>query len=52
VAHLVHLHHGPEFHALAEALLGIDPGPARQWLRREGAALHRIGRKANADSLQ
>jgi predicted metal-dependent hydrolase len=45
VAHLVHLDHGPEFHALAERLLGEDPRPARQWLRREGAALHRIGRR-------
>lgn len=46
VAHLVHLNHGPDFHALVEALLGEDPRPARQWLRREGAALHRIGRQA------
>ena len=44
VAHLVHLNHGPEFHALVERLLGEDPRPARQWLRSEGAALHRIGR--------
>lgn len=44
VAHLVHMHHGPEFHALVERILGEDPGPARAWLRREGAALHRIGR--------
>jgi hypothetical protein len=44
VAHLVHLNHGPDFHALVEALLGTDPAPARAWLRREGAALHRIGR--------
>jgi predicted metal-dependent hydrolase len=43
VAHLVHLHHGPEFHALVERLLGADPRPARAWLRREGPALHRIG---------
>jgi hypothetical protein len=27
-------------------LLGADPKPARLWLRREGAALHRVGRKA------
>lgn len=44
VAHLVHMHHGPEFHALVERILGEDPGPARAWLRAEGAALHRIGR--------
>ena len=45
VAHIVHLHHGPEFHALAEKLLGDDPRPARAWLRRHGADLHAIGRK-------
>lgn len=44
VAHLVHLDHGREFHALAERLLGTDPRPARLWLKREGAALHRFGR--------
>lgn len=44
VAHLVHLNHGRNFHALVERLLGADPKPARQWLRREGAALHRYGR--------
>jgi len=45
VAHLVHMNHAPEFHALVEQLFGEDPKPARQWLRREGAALHRIGRR-------
>lgn len=44
VAHLVHMNHGPRFHALVETLLGADPSPARLWLRREGAGLHRIGR--------
>lgn len=43
VAHLVHLNHSPDFHALVERLLGADPKPARAWLKREGAALHRIG---------
>lgn len=43
VAHRVHMNHGPQFHALVEELLGWDPLPARQWLRSEGAALHRIG---------
>ena len=43
VAHLVHLNHGPAFHALVAELFGADPAPARAWLRREGAALHRIG---------
>ena len=46
VAHLVHLDHSPRFHALVEKLLGEDPGPARHWLRSEGAALHQIGRPA------
>ncbi len=46
VAHRVHMDHGARFHALVETLLGADPAPARHWLRREGASLHRIGRKA------
>lgn len=46
VAHRVHMHHGPAFHALAAALLGADPAPARRWLRRHGAALHWFGRSA------
>ncbi|HEY0626077.1 MAG TPA: SprT family zinc-dependent metalloprotease [Allosphingosinicella sp.] len=45
VAHRVHMNHGPHFHALVADLLGSDPTPARHWLRREGAALHRVGRK-------
>jgi predicted metal-dependent hydrolase len=43
VAHLVHLDHSPRFHFLVEQLLGEDPKPARRWLKREGASLHRIG---------
>lgn len=43
VAHLIHMNHGQAFHALAAELLREDPRPARLWLRREGAALHRIG---------
>ena len=43
VAHRVHMHHGPDFHALVERLLGADPKPARLWLRRSGPLLHRIG---------
>ncbi len=43
VAHRVHMDHGPAFHALVAELYGADPAPARAWLRREGAALHRIG---------
>lgn len=43
VAHLVHMNHAPAFHALVAELLEDDPAPARAWLRREGATLHRIG---------
>ena len=43
VAHLVHLNHGRDFHALVADLLGADPRLARAWLKREGAALHRYG---------
>lgn len=42
VAHRVHMHHGPDFHALVDRLAGADARRARLWLRREGAALHRI----------
>jgi predicted metal-dependent hydrolase len=41
VAHLRHMHHGPDFHALVRAISPADPDQARAWLRREGAALHR-----------
>ena len=44
VAHRVHMDHSRAFHALVARLLGGDPAPARQWLRRHGATLHRIGR--------
>jgi predicted metal-dependent hydrolase len=43
IAHLVHMNHGAHFHALVAQLLQDDPAPARAWLRRHGAALHRIG---------
>src|SRR5690606_21427354 len=41
VAHLRHMHHGPEFHAFVRAIALADPEAARAWLRREGAGLHR-----------
>jgi len=41
VAHLRHMHHGPDFHRLVRAISPSDPDRARAWLRREGAALHR-----------
>nr|WP_295374112.1 SprT family zinc-dependent metalloprotease [uncultured Sphingosinicella sp.] len=44
VAHRVHMNHGPDFHALVARLFEADPKPARDWLRREGARLHRFGR--------
>ena len=46
VAHRIHMHHGPEFHARAAEILGEDPAPARAWLKRNGAALHWVGRGA------
>lgn len=42
VAHLVHMHHGPDFHALVARLYGREPVEERAWLRREGTGLHRI----------
>jgi predicted metal-dependent hydrolase len=44
VAHRLHMHHGPEFHAAVKALLGRDPKAERAWLRSHGAALHAVGR--------
>lgn len=44
VAHRIHMHHGPEFHTLAAEIFGQDPTPARDWLKRNGAALHWVGR--------
>ena len=44
VAHRVHMHHGPAFHALVADLFEGDPDDARRWLRAEGAALHWYGR--------
>ncbi len=44
VAHRVHMNHSPAFHALVAALYGVDPKPARLWLRTHGAALHWFGR--------
>jgi predicted metal-dependent hydrolase len=41
VAHLRHMHHGPEFHELVRAISPACPDAARAWLRREGAGLHR-----------
>jgi len=44
VAHRVHMNHGADFHALVDRLVGDDAALARVWLRRNGAALHWLGR--------
>ncbi len=44
VAHRVHMHHGPDFHALVAELYGSAPVRAREWLRAHGASLHWFGR--------
>ncbi len=41
VAHLKHMDHSPAFWATVETLFG-DHKPQRDWLRREGASLHRF----------
>ncbi|HEY5290015.1 MAG TPA: YgjP-like metallopeptidase domain-containing protein, partial [Caulobacteraceae bacterium] len=48
-AHLVEPNHGPRFWALVRDLVG-DPTPHRDFLRREGVALHGFGR-ANGNVL-
>jgi len=49
VAHRIHMNHSPAFHRLVETLFEADPTPARQWLRRNGAALHWVGRGEAAE---
>jgi predicted metal-dependent hydrolase len=44
VAHLVHLHHGPEFKALEARLFGPGLGQAKAALRRIGPRLRLVGR--------
>jgi len=44
VAHRLHMHHGPEFHAEVERLLGRVPKTERAWLKAHGAAMQRVGR--------
>lgn len=46
VAHRVHMHHGPAFHALVAELFEGDPAAARVWLRAHGAGLHWVGRSS------
>ena len=45
VAHRLHMDHSPQFHAAVERLLGRDPGPEREWLRRHGRELYWLGRE-------
>ena len=42
VAHLAEMNHGPRFWTLVRRLIG-EPGPARAWLRKNGATLHAYG---------
>lgn len=41
VAHRVHMHHGPAFHALVDELNGGSVAAARRWLKDNGRDLHR-----------
>lgn len=45
VAHLVHLHHGPEFRTLEARLFGPGLAEAKATLRRIGPRLRRVGRR-------
>lgn len=44
VAHRLHMHHGPAFHAEVARLLGREPRTERAWLRAHGARMHGVGR--------
>lgn len=44
VAHRLHMHHGPEFHAAVAHLLGREPTAERAWLRANSARIHNVGR--------
>lgn len=43
VAHRVHMHHGPEFHAEVARIFGREPHVENRWLREHGTALYWIG---------
>lgn len=51
VAHLIQMNHGPRFWTLVEQLVGDTERP-RQWLRREGAHMHRYGPTEAGAELQ
>lgn len=42
LAHLLHMDHSPAFHAAHARILGVDPRPARAWLKAHGGGLHRF----------
>ena len=42
LAHLRHMDHSPAFHAFHRAICPTDTVAAREWLRRNGAALHGV----------
>jgi len=41
VAHRVHMHHGPDFHALVDVINNGPVDAPRRWLRDHGRSLHR-----------
>jgi predicted metal-dependent hydrolase len=43
VAHRLHMDHSPAFHRAVATIFGRAPDAERAWLRRNGAALHRVG---------
>jgi hypothetical protein len=45
VAHRLHMHHGPDFWAVATELYDGDMPAARRWLKRHGPSLHWVGRR-------
>ena len=42
VAHLAHMNHGPDFHALADRLGGVANAESKRWLKAHGAALQAL----------
>jgi predicted metal-dependent hydrolase len=45
LAHIAHRNHSAAFHREVDRILGTSPRPAYDWLKREGAQLHWIGRE-------
>lgn len=46
VAHRLHMNHGPQFHRVVALLDEDDPARSHAWLRKNGAALHWVGRES------